>query len=273
MPNHPPTSVHSRLDRMPAGRNPSLRPASRPPPARPVLPAAIEVQGLTKRYGDAVAVDDLSFTVPQGSITGFIGPNGSGKTTTIRMLMHLAKPDAGRARVLGVDIRDPQDYLPAVGALIESPAFEPNLSGRRNLLALAQLGRTDPARIPGLLDLVGLGAAGRKRYKAYSLGMKQRLALAAALLGDPRLLILDEPVNGLDPTGIREMRDLMQRLARSGKTIFVSSHLLGELQRICSHLVVIDKGRLRYQGTVDGLMARSRSHDLEETVMDLIGGA
>jgi ABC-2 type transport system ATP-binding protein len=238
-----------------------------------VAPAAIDVRGLTKRYNEALAVDDLSFVVPQGSITGFIGPNGSGKTTTIRMLMHLAKPDAGQARVLGVPIERPQDFLPLVGALIESPAFEPNLSGSRNLLALAYLGRTNPARIPPLLDLVGLGSAGKKPYKAYSLGMKQRLGIAAAMLSDPKLLILDEPTNGLDPNGIREVRDLLQRLAKSGKTIFVSSHLLGELQRICSHLVIIDKGRLRYQGTVDGLMGRSRSSDLEETVMDLIGGA
>jgi ABC-2 type transport system ATP-binding protein len=233
--------------------------------------AAIDARGLTKRFGHTLAVDHLSFHVPEGSITGFVGPNGSGKTTTMRMLMHLTRPDAGQARVLGASIDQPPRFLPRVGALIEAPAFEPRLSGSKNLRMLARLGRIDPKRIPGLLRLVGLGDAGKKPFKDYSLGMKQRLGIAAALLPDPMLLILDEPTNGLDPAGIREVRDLLKRLAAAGKTVFVSSHLIDELQRICTHLVVIDKGRLLYEGPVGGLLANGRG-DLEETVMTLIGG-
>jgi ABC-2 type transport system ATP-binding protein len=215
---------------------------------------AIEVSGLTKRYRSTVAVDGLSFQVPTGCVTGFVGPNGAGKTTTIRMLLGLIQPTAGEARVLGHPIRRPRDYLGRVGALIESPAFYPHLSGARNLRALAILGGFPTDRIPRLLDQVGLAGRGGDLYRMYSLGMKQRLGIAAALLPDPELVILDEPTNGLDPGGIHEIRDFLRSLGDEGKTVFVSSHLLSEIQRMCDHLVVVHKGRLLYQGGLDGLV-------------------
>lgn len=229
---------------------------------------AIEAHGLTKRYRDAVAVDDLSFRVPRAGVTGFVGPNGSGKTTTMRMLLHLARASAGTARVLGESIDDPQAYLPRVGALIEAPAFYPQLSGRRNLEVLATLGRIDRSRIPPLLDRVGLGGRADSAYRSYSLGMKQRLGLAAALLPDPDLLLLDEPVNGLDPSGIREIRDLLRELGASGKAVLVSSHLIAEVARTCDHLIVIQRGKLVYEGPVQGL---ANDGDLEARILELTG--
>jgi ABC-2 type transport system ATP-binding protein len=218
--------------------------------------AAIEVSGLTKEYHTTVAVDELSFQVPRGGVTGFVGPNGAGKTTTIRMLLGLIQPTAGEARVLGHSIRRPRDFLPRVGALIESPAFYPQLSGERNLRALAVLGGFSTDRVPRLLSQVGLGDRGHDSYKMYSLGMKQRLGIAAALLPDPELVILDEPTNGLDPSGIHEVRDFLRGLGDAGKTVFVSSHLLSEIQKMCDHLVVVRKGKLLYQGGLEGLVQR-----------------
>ena len=220
---------------------------------------AIRSSGLTKRFGDRAAVDDLDLAVPRGVVCGFIGPNGAGKTTTLRMLLGLVRPSAGTAEVLGASIERPQDYLPRVGALIEGPAFYPTLSGRRNLDVLARLGRLPRARIDPLIARVGLVGRGDDAFASYSLGMKQRLGIAAALLPEPELLVLDEPANGLDPAGIREIRALLRGLANDGLTVFVSSHLLGEIQAICDHLVVIDQGRLVFQGPTAELLDGQRS--------------
>jgi ABC-2 type transport system ATP-binding protein len=214
------------------------------------------VKGLTKRYKSITAVDAISFAVPKGGVTGFIGPNGAGKTTTIRMLLGLIQPTSGSATVLGKPITKPGAYLPRVGALIEAPAFYPHLSGARNLRALAILGGFDTDRIPRLLAQVGLADRGKDAYKGYSLGMKQRLGIAAALLPDPELVILDEPTNGLDPSGIHEVRDFLRDLGDQGKTVFISSHLLAEIQRTCDHLVVLHKGHLLYQGGLAGLILK-----------------
>jgi ABC-2 type transport system ATP-binding protein len=220
---------------------------------------AIRTSGLTKRYGSRAVVDGIDLELPRGIISGFVGPNGAGKTTTLRMLLGLIRPSAGSGEVLGAPITTPAAYLARVGALIESPAFYPTVSGRRNLEILAALGRHDRRRADALLDQVGLAGRGGDAFKSYSLGMKQRLGIAAALLPDPELLVLDEPTNGLDPAGIREVRALLRELADDGMTVVVSSHLLGEIQTICDHLVVIDEGRLRFQGPIDGLIAAQRS--------------
>jgi len=210
---------------------------------------AIETHRLTKRYGSRTAVEGLSIVVPYGVVAGFIGPNGAGKTTTMSMLLGLTSPSDGGGAVLGRPLREPAAYLRQVGALIERPAFYPGLSGEENLRLLATVGGHDPARIGDLLDLVGLADRGGDRFGAYSLGMKQRLGIAAALLGDPALLILDEPANGLDPAGIHEMRRLLSDLADGGRTIFVSSHILAELEQVCDWLVIIDRGALVFQGS------------------------
>ena len=219
---------------------------------------AIRSSGLTKRFGDRAAVDGLDLEVPGGVVCGFIGPNGAGKTTTLRMLLGLVRPSSGTAEVLGEPISHPERYLPRVGALIEGPSFYASLSGRRNLDVLARLGRLPRGRIDELLDRVGLAGRGGDAFSSYSLGMKQRLGIAAALLPDPELLVLDEPANGLDPAGIREIRALLRALADDGMSVFVSSHLLGEIEAICEHLVVIDGGRLVFQGPMGDLLARQR---------------
>ncbi len=219
-------------------------------------PLAIETTGLSKHYGGHKAVDRLSIRIPQGKVVGFVGPNGAGKTTTLRMLLGLIRPTSGDAKVLGVPLAYPTKFLPKVGALIESPAFYPNLSGEANLRVLCQLGGLDGARIPVLLRQVGLAGRGAEPYKRYSLGMKQRLAIASALLPDPDLLILDEPTNGLDPGGIIEIRDFLRSLGDQGKTVFVSSHLLSEIQKMCDHVVMLRKGKLVFQGTLGELVAR-----------------
>jgi ABC-2 type transport system ATP-binding protein len=218
--------------------------------------SAISTHALTKRYGDRLAVDGLDIEVPTGVVAGFVGPNGAGKTTTMAMLLGLVRPTAGSGTVLGRPLSDPSAYLRRVGALIEGPAFYPALTGRQNLAVLATLGGHDQAQIPGLLDLVGLGTRGDDRFGRYSLGMKQRLGIAAALLGDPQLLILDEPSNGLDPAGIHEMRDLIGRLARHDRTVFVSSHVLSELEQVCDWLMMIDHGRVVFQGPADELLGQ-----------------
>jgi ABC-2 type transport system ATP-binding protein len=216
---------------------------------------AIRVDGLTKRYGSRDVVDHLSVEVPRGVIAGFVGPNGAGKTTTLRMLLGLVRPTSGTGAVLGGSIDDPSKYLSRVGGLVEGPAFHPALSGRRNLEVLAALGGRDAQEIPALLSEVGLGSRGEDPYRTYSLGMKQRLGIAGALIGEPELLILDEPTNGLDPAGIREMREFVARLARADRTIFVSSHLLAEVEQVCDWLVMIDEGKLVYQGSTAALLA------------------
>ncbi|WP_432155481.1 ATP-binding cassette domain-containing protein [Streptomyces sp. bgisy153] len=225
----------------------------------------IRTRGLTKRYrGGQLAVDALDLTVPRGSVFGFLGPNGSGKTTTIRMLMGLIEPTSGSAWVLGQPIpRAARTVLPHVGALIEGPALYGHLSGRDNLHRYDAADptadpRTRRARTGAALERVGLTAAAGKKARAYSLGMKQRLGLAAALLQPRRLLVLDEPTNGLDPQGMREIRALVRELASDGSTVFLSSHLLDEIEQVCTHAAVMARGRLLVQGAVADLAARAR---------------
>lgn len=215
---------------------------------------AISVTGLTKKYGNRVVVDHLNFDVPQGSVCGFVGPNGAGKTTTIRMLLGLISSSDGQGEVLGEPLTHPEEYLSNVGAMIEGPAFYPYLSGRENLKVLATLGGYSHSRIDELLDRVDLLDRGGSKFKSYSLGMKQRLGIAAALLPQPELLILDEPTNGLDPAGIHEIRTLLRALADDGITVFVSSHLLIELEQISDYLVILNEGKLLFAGETDHLL-------------------
>lgn len=234
--------------------------------SRPAASAdVIRTSGLTKRFrGGQLAVDNLDLTVPRGTVFGFLGPNGSGKTTTIRMLMGLITPTAGVATVLGEPMpRAVSSVLPRVGALIEGPALYGFLSGRDNLARIdAADPTTDPRtrarRVDEALDRVGLTAAGGKKARAYSLGMKQRLGLASALLRPRELLVLDEPTNGLDPQGMREIRALIREVAADGTTVFLSSHLLDEIEHVCTHAAVMAKGRLLVQGTVGELAARAQ---------------
>jgi ABC-2 type transport system ATP-binding protein len=207
---------------------------------------ALRTVGLTKSYGRIRAVDGLDLEVSRGELFGFLGPNGAGKTTTIRMALGLVRPTAGQVEILGLDLaRHRAELLPRVGALVESPALYLYLSGRDNLRAVADvLGGVPKARIDELIELVGLAGRDRDRVRTYSLGMKQRLGVAISLLNDPELLVLDEPANGLDPAGIVEMRDLLRRLAGQGKTVFISSHVLNEVQQICTRVAIINHGRL-----------------------------
>jgi ABC-type multidrug transport system ATPase subunit len=225
----------------------------------PIGRSAVETHGLSKRFGSRLAVDGLDMLVPRGAVYGFLGPNGSGKTTTIRMLLGLVEPSSGTRSLLGHAIPgESAQALPQVGALVEGPAFHPYLSGRSNLARLdaADLW-SDPGtartRIDAALDRVGLLAAATKRYRAYSLGMRQRLAIAGALLTPRDLLVLDEPTNGLDPQGTREVRTLIGSLAADGATVLVSSHLLSEVEQVCTHLGVMHAGRLVAQGTAAAL--------------------
>jgi len=221
---------------------------------------AIASSALTKRFrGGQVAVDHIDLAVPQGSVYGFLGPNGSGKTTTIRMLLGLAYPTSGSAELLGVPMPDGAvSVLSRVGSLVEGPAFYPYLSGWDNLARYDAADRTArprsaKARIGGALERVGLTAAAKKRYRNYSLGMKQRLAIAAGLLRPRDLIILDEPTNGLDPQGTREVRALVRQIASDGITVFVSSHLLAEVEQVCTHVGVMRTGRLVFQGSLPEL--------------------
>jgi ABC-2 type transport system ATP-binding protein len=222
---------------------------------------AVESSGLTKRFGRQVAVDAIDLAVPRGTVYGFLGPNGSGKTTTIRMLLGLIRPTAGRHRLLGSPMpAGAALVLPRVGALVEGPAFHPYMSGRDNLRRLDAVDRTaDPAttdvRVSAALERVGLLAAAGKRYRAYSLGMRQRLALASALLSPRELLVLDEPTNGLDPQGTREVRALITAVAAEGATVLLSTHLLSEVEQICSHVGVMHRGRLVAQEPLAQLRA------------------
>jgi ABC-2 type transport system ATP-binding protein len=220
---------------------------------------AIRVSGLVKTYGAIRALDSLDLDVPQGVVYGFLGPNGSGKTTTMRVLTGLIHADAGQVELFGEPVRWlERKQLFKVGALIEWPAFYPYLSARRNLRVIAGTGPTPPAgRIDEVLELVGLTSRANDRYETFSLGMKQRLGIAAALLNDPPLLLLDEPANGLDPAGIVQMRTLLKDLADSGKTVFVSSHILPEIQQMADEVAIIAHGKLIRAGRLDELLAGS----------------
>jgi ABC-2 type transport system ATP-binding protein len=224
----------------------------------------INTHGLTKRFGSVVAVDDVDLDVQPGDRYGFLGPNGSGKTTTVRMLLGLIFASSGTAEVMGHEVpRGLRHVLPQVGSLVEGPAAYPHLSGRTNLTLMDAAGsrggrtsrRTRRRRVEDALELVGLASAGRKPTKAYSLGMRQRLGIAAALLRAPELLILDEPTNGLDPQGIREIRDLLLEMNKQGTTLFVSSHLLAEVEQLCTRVGVLDRGRLVLQDSLQTLQA------------------
>ncbi len=219
---------------------------------------ALSVSDLSKNYGGQRAVSHATFEVPFGTICGFVGPNGSGKTTTLRMLLGLITPTGGNAQVLGEPISHPERYLDRVGAMIEGPAFYPALSGAENLKFLATLGGLSTDRVQGLLDRVGLGDRAKSKYKTYSLGMKQRLGIAAALLPNPQLLLLDEPTNGLDPAGIQEIRELLRSLADGGTTVFVSSHLLSEIEMISDSLVMLRKGEVIFAGRTQDLLLRAQ---------------
>jgi ABC-2 type transport system ATP-binding protein len=204
----------------------------------------IEVEGLTKRFGSTLAVDDLSFSVEPGRITGFLGPNGAGKSTTMRVILGLVKPTSGRTAVLGKQYRDLSEPVRRVGVLLETFDAHPGRSGRNHLRVLAVAGGIPRSRVDEVLALVDLREAGRRRVKGYSLGMRQRLGLAAALLGDPEVLVLDEPANGLDPQGIRWLRDFLRSLAGEGRTILISSHVLSEVAQTVDEVVIIHRGKL-----------------------------
>lgn len=226
---------------------------------RASAPSVVSVQGLTKRFGARTAVSGLDLEIPSGVTAGFIGPNGAGKTTTMGMLLGLVTPTEGEGTVLGQPLGQPAAYLGRVGALIESPAFWPGLSGLQNLQVVAAAGGLDTGTIPGVLDQVGLTGRASDRFGSFSLGMKQRLGIAAALLGDPQLLLLDEPTNGLDPVGINEMRQLIGSLGHRQRTVVVSSHILAELERVCDWLIIIDNGSLVYQGPADRFIGAAQA--------------
>jgi ABC-2 type transport system ATP-binding protein len=216
---------------------------------------SVATHRLTRRFGPLVAVDGLELTLPTGGVIGLAGPNGSGKSTLIRMLLGLVRPSAGTAEVLGGSIGRPEGYAARVGALVEAPAFVPGLSARANLTSLARLRSLPAARVDEVLAVVGLDGRDREPVRQFSLGMKQRLGIASALLPDPELLLLDEPTNGLDPAGIVEMRELLTAIGGSGRTIVVSSHLLSEIESVCDHLVIVRFGVLLYAGPIGELLA------------------
>jgi ABC-2 type transport system ATP-binding protein len=220
---------------------------------------AIRTENLTKRFGHRLAVDGVSLEVSAGQVFGFLGPNGAGKTTTIGMLLGLIRPTSGRAILLGHDIGErPATALRQVGAMIEAPAFYPYLSGRNNLRVLARAGGLPEGRVDAALDLVELSSRAKDRFRTYSQGMRQRLGIAAALLHEPRLIMLDEPTNGLDPAGQHEIRALIRTLAQSGHTIFLSSHILAEIEQLCERVAILKQGRVVAEGPVAELLRRGR---------------
>jgi ABC-2 type transport system ATP-binding protein len=224
--------------------------------ALPIDPRPVEARGLVKRYGEIVAVDHVDLTVERGDVFGYLGPNGAGKTTSLRMLLGLIRPTAGGARLFGRDpIVDGARALDGVAGFVEGPRFYPYLSGRRNLRLLADLdGGAPPSRIDEVLDVVELRDRAKDRVGGYSHGMRQRLGIAGALLREPRLLLLDEPATGLDPGGLRDMRELIKRLAADGITILLSSHILAEVEELCNRVAIIRKGRIIYEGRLDDLL-------------------
>ncbi len=239
----------------------------------------IEIEGLRKEYRrlrgkTTTAVAGLDLAVPEGGVFGFLGPNGSGKTTTIRCLLGLVRPTAGTSTILGhATPSELGKVMPRIGAIVETPALFPTMTGRENLRLLGAIDRIPAARVDSMLELVGLAERGNDKVRRYSLGMKQRLGLAAALLKDPALLVLDEPANGLDPAGIREIRELLRRLGAEGRTVFVSSHLLSEIEHTCDSVAIIDRGKLVLEGRVDDVLAAAAAPSLLVGLADLEAGA
>jgi ABC-2 type transport system ATP-binding protein len=225
---------------------------------------------LTKRYGPVVAVDDFTATLRPGKITGFLGPNGAGKSTTLRMLVGLTTPTCGTATIDGLPYRELPHPSRAIGAVTDSAVFHPRRSGRDALRVLCTLGGIPPRRADEVIDLVDLTAAGGRNVGGYSMGMRQRLALAAALLGDPETLVLDEPATGLDPAGVLWLRTLLRGLADEGRTVVVSSHLLAEVAQTVDDVIVINRGRLIVHGPMSGLMGSNHATSLEELFFDLV---
>ena len=246
---------------------PTPMPASTEPlPRDPV----VTVSSLTKRYGEVLAVDDVTFSLAAGTVTGFLGPNGAGKTTTLRLLLGLAEPTAGDALVFGCRYRELEQPIRRVGAVLESGDFHPARNGRDHLRALALAAGLPLGRVEEVLELVELSGAAKRRVRTYSLGMRQRLGLAAALLGDPELLILDEPANGLDPAGVRWLRTFLQTFAARGRTVLVSSHLLAEVAQTVDQVLIIDHGRLLAGGRLEELTRNRQS--LEDVYLKLTAG-
>jgi ABC-2 type transport system ATP-binding protein len=236
-----------------------------PSPVRSV----VECRALSKRYGDVLAVDEISFSLPRGTVTGFLGPNGAGKTTTLRLLLGLSEPTGGDALVFGRRYRELEQPSRRVGAVLESTDYHPSRSGRDHLRMLALAADLPSSRVKDVLELVQLSKPAGRRVRTYSLGMRQRLGVAAALLGDPELLILDEPANGLDPAGVRWLRTFLQGLAGEGRTVLVSSHLLAEVAQTVDRVIIIDHGRLLAQGTLDELTGDG--WNLEDVYLELTG--
>ena len=222
--------------------------------------SVVTTTGLTRRFGPVTALDRLTVELPAGGVIGLVGPNGSGKSTLIRILLGLIRPSGGSALVLGSPVASPAAYASRVGVLVESPTFLPGLSARANLVSLARLRRLPLARVDAVLAQVGLVGRDREPVRRFSLGMKQRLGIAAALLSDPEVLILDEPTNGLDPAGIVEIRELLRGFGRDGRTVIVSSHQLSEIEAVCDHLMVIRLGELIFAGPMTEMMKRTREH-------------
>jgi ABC-2 type transport system ATP-binding protein len=241
-----------------------------PPVAPSASEAVVSCRGLTKRYGELAAVDDITFSLRAGTVTGYLGPNGAGKTTTLRMLLGLAEPTSGEALVFGRRYGELEQPIRRVGAVLESNDFHPARSGRDHLRMLALAAELPLARVEQVLDLVELRDAAKRRVRTYSLGMRQRLGLAAALLGDPELLILDEPANGLDPAGVRWLRTFLQTLAAQGRTVLVSSHLLAEVAQTVDQVLIIDHGRLLASDRLDELTRDGKT--LEDVYLELTAG-
>jgi ABC-2 type transport system ATP-binding protein len=231
----------------------------------------VSTRGLTKRFGELVAVEDLTFSLSAGTITGFLGPNGAGKTTTLRLLLGLAAPDAGEALVFGRRYRELEHPVRRVGAVLESDDFHPGRSGRDHLRTLALAAELPLERVDQVLETVELEAVAHRRVKTYSLGMRQRLGLAGALLGNPELLVLDEPANGLDPAGVHWLRGFLRRFAAQGRSVLVSSHMLAEASQTVDRVVIIDRGRHVASGRLDRLTAGGRT--LEDVYLGLTGAA
>jgi ABC-2 type transport system ATP-binding protein len=230
----------------------------------------VSVRSLTKRYGDLVAVDRLDFSLDAGTVTGFLGPNGAGKTTTLRLMLGLAEPTSGEALVFGHRYRDLAQPARRVGAVLESDDFHPGRTGRDHLRTLALAAQIQPGRVEEVLELVELRRAAGRRVKTYSLGMRQRLGLASALLGDPALLVLDEPANGLDPAGVHWLRTFLRRFAEYGGTVLVASHVLAEVAQTVDRVLIIDRGRLVASGPLDELAGNGQT--LEDTYLELTTG-